>query len=63
MKGNYPKGMETMSDTNAKPEATLKEVRDTFGMSSGDFARDWKKLSEQDKKDLRQGIGDGTLTY
>jgi hypothetical protein len=27
------------------------------------FRKDWEALSEQDKTDLRTGIGNGSLTY
>lgn len=41
----------------------LSRIRDFFGMTSADFAREYKLLSTQDKADLKQGIEDGTLTY
>ena len=41
----------------------LKELREFFNMPAGDFAREYKKLSDQDKKDLKAGIENGTLTY
>jgi hypothetical protein len=27
------------------------------------FRKDWAKLTDQDKADLRNGIGDGTFNY
>lgn len=49
-----------MSDTQ---QASLKEVRDYFGLDGKQMVAEWRKLSEQDKADLRGGLGDGTLTY
>jgi hypothetical protein len=48
---------------NAEGRNLLKELREFFAMSAGDFAREYKKLGDQDKKDLKKGIEDGTLTY
>lgn len=45
------------------PEASVKEVMTFFGMSANDFMKDWKKLSPADKAALKEGIGNGTLTY
>jgi hypothetical protein len=45
-------------------QATIKDVKDFFGYSNTTvFAADWKRLSDKDKDDLRNGIGDGTFTY
>lgn len=34
------------------------------GQSLSDFKKEeWDKLTDQDKADLAQGIGDGTFTY
>lgn len=46
-------------------EATLKEVREFFGMSLQDFRKEWTQggLTADDKAAIRAGIGDGTLTY
>jgi hypothetical protein len=45
------------------PENLLAQIRDFLGMSSGDFAREWKQLSPGDKADIKKGIEDGSLTY
>jgi hypothetical protein len=42
---------------------TIKDVMHYFDMSAAEFAREWKLCSEQDKIDLKTGIGNGTLTY
>lgn len=51
-------------------EATLKAVREFFHtdarpMALADFRKEWTQggLTEQDKAQIRAGIGDGTLTY
>lgn len=47
-------------------QATLKQVADFF-RTEGDtlkkFSDEWKLLPEQDREDLKSGIGNGTLTY
>jgi hypothetical protein len=35
----------------------------TNGYKLASFKADWSKLTDQDKADLKAGIGDGTLTY
>ena len=46
-------------------EATLKGVREFFGMTVGQFRDEWTKqgLTDQDKREIREGIGNGTMTY
>ena len=47
-------------------EATLKQIADFFrkeGETLSQFAAEWKALPEEDKAQLREGIGNGTLTY
>lgn len=35
-----------------------------FGFpSAAAFAKEWKRLTEQDKEDLKKGLADGSLTY
>lgn len=41
----------------------LSQIRDFFGMSSADFAREYKALSTEDKEQIKAGIANGTLTY
>ena len=43
--------------------ATLKEVRDYFGISGKEMIVEWRKLTDEDKRNLRTGLGDGTLSY
>jgi hypothetical protein len=51
------------------PDATIKQVSEFFktGDPSRDalkaFSAEWKALSDQDKADLKAGIGNGTFTY
>ncbi len=46
-------------------QATLKDVREFFGMTVGQFRDEWTKqgLTETDKAQIRQGLADGTMTY
>jgi hypothetical protein len=49
-------------------DATLKAVRDFFNdsrrpLSLTEFKTDWANLSEQDREQLKAGIGNETLTY
>ncbi len=56
---------ETTTTVKASP-ATLKAVTEFFrqpGESLKGFTEEWKALSDTDKEQLKQGIGDGTLNY
>ena len=45
-------------------EATLTDVKNFFGYSTlSDFSKDWKEVPDADRKQIRDGIGDGSLTY
>jgi hypothetical protein len=46
-------------------EATLKEVREFFGMSLPEFRAEWTQggLTADDKAQIRAGLADGTLSY
>lgn len=48
-----------MSDT----AASLTDTRKFFGMTAQEFSAAWKGLTAQDKIDIREGIGNGSLTY
>lgn len=46
--------------------ASLKDVAAFLrkdGESLTDFSKEWKSLSETDKEQIKEGIGNGTLTY
>lgn len=49
--------------------ASIKDVADFFRSGDGpkvtlkEFSDEWKALSDGDKAQLREGIGNGTLTY
>jgi hypothetical protein len=46
------------------PDATLGQVKDFFGYPTlAAFSADWKQVSNEDRAQIRAGIGDGTLTY
>lgn len=49
--------------TEKSTEASIMDVRNYFGMPTQQFSKEWKQLSDQDKKDFKKGIGDGTLNY
>lgn len=44
-------------------EATLKQVTEFFGIPLSQFAKEWKQLTEEDRQQLKAGIGDGSLNY
>lgn len=44
-------------------DATLKEIREYFGMSMADFRAEWVPLPDKDKAELKAGIGNGSLSY
>lgn len=44
-------------------QASLKEVRDYFGIDGKQMIVEWRSLTDKDKADLRGGLGNGTLTY
>lgn len=41
----------------------LKEVMQFFGMQPAEFAAAWRKMTSQDKADIRAGLTNGTYTY
>jgi len=47
----------------AEASTGVKDIRDFFEMKTGEFMAQWKKLSDKDKAELKQGIQDKTLTY
>jgi hypothetical protein len=47
----------------AETTATLKEVREYFGLTMPEFRKQWTELDSESKTQLRDGIGNGTLTY
>ena len=51
-------------------DATLPEIMNYFGYRDADgklqvakFRREWAELSDESKQQIRQGIGNGSLTY
>lgn len=46
--------------------ATIKQVTDYFrreGQTLKEWTAEWNQLSEEEKAQLKEGIGNGTLTY
>lgn len=43
---------------------SLKDIKDLFGYPTlAAFSKDWKELTDKDKEQIKEGIGNGTLTY
>lgn len=43
---------------------TIKDMKEFFGYTKlADFSKDWKELTDDDKKQIRQGLADGTYNY
>jgi hypothetical protein len=43
---------------------SVKDLKEFFGyVKLADFSVDWKKLTDQDKADIRKGLSDGTFNY
>jgi hypothetical protein len=43
---------------------TLKDVKEYFGYSTlSEFSQDWKKLSEDERQQIKSGLENGSLTY
>ena len=47
---------------DARP-VTLKDIASFFGMTIAEFTKEWKKISLQEKAQLRAGIENGTFSY
>ena len=40
------------------PEATIKQIKDYFGFTdSREFLREWKELSDDDKRYFKEAVG------
>lgn len=63
-----------MAESSETGGATIKQVADYFKIGDGTvaadprnslsaFGKEWRELPEDEKQQIRQGIGDGTLTY
>lgn len=44
-------------------EATLKDIREFFGMTMPEFRKEWTELTTEDKSQIRSGLTDGSLNY
>jgi hypothetical protein len=57
---------ETTITVEKKTPATLKAVTEFFrreGETLKGFTEEWKQLTDEDKEQIKEGIGNGTLTY
>lgn len=53
----------TVAETGTK-SATVKEIKEFFGFTSvAQMNAEWKQLTDKDKEQIREGIGNGTFTY
>lgn len=43
--------------------ATMKDVREFFGMSLPEMKAEWVPLTDAEKAQILGGLSDGTLTY
>ena len=44
-------------------DAGVKELKEFFEMDAATFMREWKNLTDEDKAQLKAGVGNGTFTY
>lgn len=53
----------SVETTSAAP-VTLKDLKAYFGYEKlTEFSKDWKELSEESRKQIKDGINDGTFNY
>lgn len=54
-----------MTDTLTRPAATIGAAKQFFApdITSQEFLAEWKRLTEDDKRQILAGLGDGSLTY
>jgi hypothetical protein len=56
----------TSTVVSPKAEATLKQVTEYFrreGETLKGFTEEWKQLTDTDKAQIKQGLGNGSLSY
>lgn len=46
-------------------KANIKVIKEFFAMGMAEFKREWVEggLTDKDKEEIAEGIGNGTLTY
>lgn len=44
-------------------KSDTKRIIEFFGMTAGEMIKEWKLLTDEDKKQIREGILNGSLTY
>lgn len=42
---------------------TLKTIMAFFGMTPSEMTKEWKRLTDKDKTDIKSGLENGSLTY
>lgn len=42
---------------------TLKTIMAFFGMTPSEMSKEWKRLTDTDKAELKSGLENGSLTY
>jgi pyruvate kinase len=52
-----------MADNNGEKKASIKDIKDYFGLTMPQMKNEYTPMSDKDKDDLKTGIGNGTLTY
>ncbi len=51
-----------MSETQPQP-AGVKQVMAYFGMTAQEMTKEWRALTDEDRRQIREGIGNDTFTY
>lgn len=44
-------------------ENILPKIRDYFGMTSAEFTKEWKKLTAEDRQQIKNAFTSGSMTY
>jgi len=52
-----------MADDKQDKQATIKDIKDYFGMTMPEMKNQYTPMSDKDKNDLKTGIGNGSLNY
>lgn len=44
-------------------KANIAEVMKALDMKPGEFRKEWAELADQDKDQIKEGVGNGTMDY